>query len=59
MKTVQAKWIRFDEQTNALDYLEKCFSFLKTVEYEPQNGNGLSLRFIVPFMGLLFLPVKV
>ncbi|MCU0342402.1 MAG: hypothetical protein MUF28_01115 [Ignavibacterium sp.] len=37
MKTIQAKWIRFDEQTNALDYLEKCFSFLKTVEYEPQN----------------------
>lgn len=37
MKTVQAKWIRFDEQTNALDYLEKCFSFLKTVEHEPQN----------------------
>lgn len=37
MTTVQAKWIRFDEQTNALDYLEKCFSFLKTVEQEPQN----------------------
>lgn len=37
MKTVQAKWIRFDELTNALDYLEKCFSFLKTVEHEPQN----------------------
>ncbi|MBE0551061.1 MAG: hypothetical protein IH619_01595 [Ignavibacterium sp.] len=37
MKTVHAKWIRFDEQTNALDYLEKCFSFLKTVEHEPQN----------------------
>lgn len=37
MKTVQAKWIRFDEQTNALDYLEKCFTFLKTVELEPKN----------------------
>lgn len=37
MTIVQAKWIRFDEQTNALDYLEKCFSFLKTVEHEPQN----------------------
>ncbi len=37
MKTISAQWIRFDEQTNALDYLEKCFSFLKTVEHEPQN----------------------
>lgn len=37
MKTISAQWIRFDEQTNALDYLEKCFSFLKTVEQEPQN----------------------
>ncbi len=37
MTTVQAKWIRFDELSNALDYLEKCFSFLKTVEQEPQN----------------------
>ena len=37
MTTVNAKWIRFDEQTNALDYLEKCFTFLKTVELEPQN----------------------
>lgn len=37
MKTISAQWIRFDEQTNALDYLQKCFSFLKTVEQEPQN----------------------
>ncbi|MCJ7552531.1 MAG: hypothetical protein MUO34_01490 [Ignavibacteriaceae bacterium] len=37
MTTVTAKWIRFDEQTNALDYLEKSFSFLQTVEQNPQN----------------------
>jgi len=37
MTTVSAKWIRFDEITNALDYLEKCFTFLLTVKNEPQN----------------------
>ncbi len=37
MKTISAQWIRYDEITNALDYLEKCFTFLKTVEFEPQN----------------------
>jgi hypothetical protein len=37
MKTISAQWIRYDEMTNALDYLEKCFTFLKTVEFEPQN----------------------
>lgn len=34
---VYAKWMRYDEQTNALDYLEKCYHFLKTVEKERQN----------------------
>jgi len=37
MTTISAKWIRFDEITNALDYLEKCFIFLLTVKNEPQN----------------------
>ncbi len=37
MKTISAQCIKYDEITNALDYLEKCFSFLKTVEQEPQN----------------------
>ncbi len=37
METIQAQWIRFDELSNALDYLEKCFSFLNTVEKEPKN----------------------
>lgn len=37
MTTVDAKWIRFDEQTNALDFLEKYFLFLQTVEDNPQN----------------------
>ena len=34
---VYAKWMRYDEQTNALDYLEKCYLFLKTVDKERQN----------------------
>ncbi len=34
---VYAKWMRYDEQTNALDYLEKCYHFIKTVDKERQN----------------------
>lgn len=34
---IYAKWIRYDEHTNALDYLEKCFHFIKTVDKERQN----------------------
>ncbi len=34
---ISAQWIRYDEITNALDYLEKCSNFLKTVELEPYN----------------------
>lgn len=37
MKTISARWIRFDELTNALDYLEKCYYFLKSVESKPEN----------------------
>jgi len=37
MKSVTAIWIRFDEQTNALDYLEKSYSFLQILEQNPQN----------------------
>lgn len=33
MKTkIKAKWLRIEEHTNALDYLEKVFFFLKEVE---------------------------
>ncbi len=34
---IYAKWMRYDERTNALDYLEKCYNFIKTVEKERQN----------------------
>ncbi len=34
---ISIKLISFDEQTNALDYLEKSFYFLQTVDIEPQN----------------------
>jgi hypothetical protein len=34
---IKAKWMRYDERTNALDNLEKCYEFIKTVEKEKQN----------------------
>ncbi len=34
---INAKWMRYDERTNALDYLEKCYHFIKTVDKERQN----------------------
>lgn len=38
---VNAKWMRYDEQTNALDYLEKGYQFIKTVDKERQNWKWL------------------
>lgn len=37
MKTISAQWIRYNEITNALDYLEKCYTFLISTDSEPQN----------------------
>jgi len=34
---INERCIIFDEMTNALDFLEKSFCFLQTVEQEPQN----------------------
>ncbi len=34
---ISAQWIRYDEITNALDYLEKCYKFLIFIDSEPQN----------------------
>jgi len=34
---IYAKWMRYDERTNALDYLEKCYHFIQTVNKERQN----------------------
>lgn len=40
---IRAKWIRFDEQTNALDYLEKTYQFIQTVEDQPKNWKWVVL----------------
>ncbi len=34
---IRAKWMRYDERTNALDNLAKCYWHIKTVEKEKQN----------------------
>lgn len=34
---ISAKWMRFDERTNAIDYLEKCLFFIKTADKKKQN----------------------
>jgi hypothetical protein len=34
---ISSKYIKYTEQLNALDYLEKSFCFLKSVEKYPQN----------------------
>lgn len=40
---IKAKWIRFDEQTNSLDYLEKTFQFIQEIEQKPQNWKWVIL----------------
>jgi len=59
MKTISAQWIRFDEQTNALDYLEKCFTFLKTVENEPQNWKWVIITLHSALYGFAVSACKV
>ena len=35
-KLYRARWIRFTEEINSLDYLEKAYTFIQKVQLEPR-----------------------
>lgn len=57
-KIVREKYIRFSEEINALDYLEKAYSYIKSVEQNPQDWKWIIISLYGSLYGFAICAVQ-